>query len=89
MSRKLHCVIKPENEQFFKMAANQHNLPYEAEHDTNSSGEPLVRIWIELNHASFAETFVTPAYNKNRIMFSQMFGRGQRECTPEVKIYDV
>ena len=69
MTRKKHCVIKPEDLKYFEMAAKEFHLPYEAEHDQNSSGEKLVRIWIQLNHAAYAETFVTPAFRQKRELF--------------------
>ena len=68
MIRKKYCVIKPEHLKYLEQAIAQqdHVMPYQTEHDQNAQGEKLVRVWINLNHAAFAETFVTPLFNENR-----------------------
>ncbi len=64
-------VIELADLMLFKMAAKEHHLPFVAEHYQNSGGEKLVRIWIHLNHAAYAETFVTPDFKQKRELFKQ------------------
>lgn len=73
MSRKKYCVLKPENLPFFEQAANECGLPFHPEHDVNAQGTPLVRIWIDFNHDTFASEFVKPRYDKLRNAFNKVF----------------
>lgn len=73
MCRKKYCVLKPENLAFFQQAADEYGLPFDAEHATNGSGTPLVRIRIEFNHDTFTSTFVKPRYESLRDAFDKVF----------------
>lgn len=68
MARKKYCVIKPEHLKYLEkaIAEQEYVMPYEVEHDENAHGDKLVRVWIQLNHAAFAETFITPLFKEIR-----------------------
>lgn len=68
MIRKKYCVIKPEHLKYLEraIADQEYVMPYQVEHGENQQGEKYVRVWINLNHAAFAESFVTPLFNQIR-----------------------